>query len=189
MFGGVLLGVPLVLVAVVVNPNRSLVPLVLYAALIVATVVAALVRVRRTRIEYGDGRYRTVTLTRTREFTASDIRAVHTFSALRQGRIPRPALLIEGVDGGRLLRMTGYLWETEQLTALARDLADHDVPLVVTHMPVSISEVRSRYPRLVTWIEANPALAAGLVVLAIPVLFLVLLRLGAFSSGSPGLFT
>jgi len=158
-----LIAVPLVLLSMLINPNRQWWLIALFGALIVAAIVFTVLQMRRLRVEYGDGHYRFVSMYRTREFGVGDIRQVHTFTALRQGLYTNPDLMVEGLDGRRLMRLPGILWDVNLLTSLAQEFGSRGVPLVVSQTPVTASQVRAAFPRLVTWFEANQIVAAVLI--------------------------
>ncbi|MEO8261102.1 MAG: hypothetical protein ABI566_00920 [Pseudolysinimonas sp.] len=158
-----LIALPLVLLSLTINSNRQPWMIAVFAVLVGAAVLFTVLRMRRLRVEYGDGRYRHVSMYRTRDFTVADIRQVHTFTALRQGLYTNPDFMIEGLDGRRIMRLPGILWDVTLLAALAQEIAGRGIPLVVTQAPVTAVQVRSRFPHLVTWFEAHQLLAAVLI--------------------------
>jgi hypothetical protein len=158
-----MVALPIILLSMVINPNRAPWLILLFVVLIAAAIVFTVLRMRRMRVEYGDGRYRFVSMYRTRDFTVADVRQVHTFVALRQGATTNADLMVEGHDGQRIMRLPGILWDVGLLAALADDFQARGVPLVVAQSIVTAAEVRTRFPRLVTWFEANQGLAAVLV--------------------------
>lgn len=158
-----MIAVPFVLFSLLFNRNREPWLVGLFVVIIAAAVIFTVLRMRRLRIEYGDGRYRYVSMYRTRDFTVADIRQVHTFTAFRQGIYTNPDLMVEGLDGRRIIRLPGILWDVTLLAALAQEIESRGIPLVVAQTPVTAAEVRSRFPLLIPWFEANQLLVAILV--------------------------
>ena len=83
--------------------------------------------------------------------------------------------MVEGQDGRRLMRLPGMLWDVDLLAALALEFQSHRIPLVVAQTPVTAADVRSRFPRLVSWFEAHQLLAAVIAGLGTLVLVVVAL--------------
>jgi hypothetical protein len=127
------------------------------------------------RFEYGQGRYRLVTMFRRQDFAVANIRAVHTFDAFRQGVYNSKELMVEGTDGRRLARLNGQLWDVGLLTVAAQDMAANGAPLIPTAELVTAAQVRAVHPRWVTWFEAHQILVAVLVGVGLLVLFTIAL--------------
>ena len=166
-----MVALPIVLLSMLINPNREPWLILLFVVLVGAAVVFTVLRMRRLRVEYGEGRFRFVSMYRTRDFTIADVRQVHTFTALRQGMYTFADLMVEAQDGSRLMRLPGVLWDVDGLATLAAEFQARGIPLVVAQTPVTAADVRARFPRLITWFEANQILAG--VLIGVGVLLLV----------------
>lgn len=182
-----LIVVPFVLISLLTNPQRQWWLIVLFLVLIGGAIAFTVLRMRRLRIEYGEGRYRFVSMYRIRDFTVADIRQVHTFTALRQGANTNADLMVEGHDGRRLMRLPGILWDVALLATLADEFQARGVPLIVAQTPVTAAEVRARFPHLVSWFEANQIVAAVLVgvgTLVLVTIVIVIVFIVLFSSAT-----
>lgn len=133
-----LIAVPFVLLSLSINRNLPPWVVALFVVVIAAAVAFTVLRMRRLRVEYGDGRYRNVSMYRTRDFTVADIRQVHTFTAFRQGMYTSPDLMVEGLDGRRIMRLPGMLWDVTLLAALAIEIQSRGIPLEAHQILVAI---------------------------------------------------
>lgn len=146
--------------------------LALVLAMVPTTYVLARRMVDRARIVLGDGTYTVQGWGRPKRFTVADVERVVTVDSMGfAGTTPTHHLIVVGPTR-RLLLLVGQMWDREQLSALALDLAHRGVPLTPFHHPVTPAQLRALDPRLVPWRQAHPV-ALGLLVGLGVLLFLV----------------
>lgn len=155
------------------------------SSLTLALVLGALavVLVRReadaARVVYGDGRYESTFSWRTTRFAAHDAERVVTIDRMAIGATPMTHHLIVVGPAKRLLMLVGHMWSTDQLGALANDLAARGVPMTSLRETITPKQLRTMDRRLMPWWQAHPvglgflmlggALVLGAIVAAIAV--------------------
>lgn len=139
------------------------------SSLVLAVVLGALavVLVRReadaARIVYGDGRYESTYAWRTTRFAAQDVERVVTIDRMALGATPSTHHLIVVGPAKRLLMLVGHMWSTDQLGALANDLAARGVPMTSLRETITPKQLRTMDRRLMPWWQAHPV-ALGLLI-------------------------
>jgi hypothetical protein len=138
-------------------------------ALAVVLGVLAAVLLRReadsARILHGDGRYESKYSWRTTRFVAQDAESVVTIDRMALGATPQTHHLIVVGPTKRLLMLVGHMWSTEQLGALANDLAAHGVPMTSLRETITPKQLRAMDRRLMPWWQAHPV-GLGLLMVA-----------------------
>ncbi|GEM_PF-2562191 len=137
--------------------------------------------VDRARIVLGDGTYTVHGWGRTKRFTVADVDRVVTVDRMAFGMAGATHHLIVVAPTKRLLLLVGQMWDRDQLSTVALDLARRGVPLTPWHQPVTPAQLRAFDRRLVPWAQAHPV-ALGLLValgtlLVLVVLFVVLVAI------------
>jgi hypothetical protein len=79
---------------------------------------------------------------------------------LRHPALTLPVLLMLDRDGKRVLTMYGTLWATDAMLAVG---AATPVQPTVFPAPVTFAELRTQYPKAVSWARAHPILLAVIV--------------------------
>ncbi|KRC39074.1 hypothetical protein ASE27_10940 [Oerskovia sp. Root918] len=121
----------------------------------------------RSRVTFGDGSVTMQGWGRPKRFTVADVERVVTIDQMGfMGTAPTHHLVVVG-PRKRLLLLVGQMWDREQLSALALDLAHRGVPLTPIHQPVTPAQLRTLDPRLVPWRQAHPVALSLLVVLGV----------------------
>ncbi|MEV7962597.1 hypothetical protein [Oerskovia paurometabola] len=128
----------------------------------------------KSRVTFGDGTLTVQGWGRSKTFTVEDMERVVTIDSMGfAGAAPTHHLVVVG-PRKRLLLLVGQMWDREQLSALALDLAGRGVPLTPT-------QLRALDPRLVPWRQAHPvavSLLVGLgVLLVLVTLFVVVVAI------------
>lgn len=150
--------------------------LCLVLAMVPATYVLARRLADRSCVTFGDGTVTAQGWGRPKRFTVADVERVVTVDSMGfAGTAPTHHLFVVGPTK-RLLVLVGQMWDREQLSALALDLAHRGVPLTPIHQPITPVQLRALDPRLVPWAQAHPValgLLVGLGVLVVLVAVLV----------------
>ncbi|MGN6239068.1 MAG: hypothetical protein ACTHNI_04930 [Cellulosimicrobium cellulans] len=137
--------------------------------------------VDRARIVLGDGTYTVHGWGRTKRFTVADVDRVVTVDRMAFGMAGATHHLIVLGPTKRLLLLVGQMWDRDQLSTLALDLARRGVPLTPWHQPVTPAQLRAFDRRLVPWPQAHPVALALLVglgtLLVLVVLFVVVVAI------------
>ncbi|MBN0040769.1 hypothetical protein JN535_11400 [Cellulosimicrobium cellulans] len=145
------------------NPALALGFLAFALSMIPLTYATARRMVDRTRIVLGDGTYTVHGWGRTKRFTVADVDRVVTVDRMAFGPAKATHHLIVVGPTTRLLLLVGQMWDREQLSTVALDLARRGVPLTPWHRPVTPAQLRAFDRRLVPWRQAHPV-ALGLLV-------------------------
>jgi hypothetical protein len=117
---------------------------------------------------------------RTTRFIAAQLGSIVIVDTYRAGSVDTiPQLFISDPAGKQVLRLRGQYWSRETMQTIAATL---DVPHIVIENPLTIAEVRARFPGLLYWYEQRPTLAAtlfaGMLALSAAVAYIVLMLLG-----------
>lgn len=135
-----------------------------YAAIIAFMVVYTYAwiprRLRQLAVAYGDGTYTFTEWFRTTTLTPSDVARVATVQHMAAGNAPVTHHLILAGHTRRLIHLVGYMWEIEQLRALAADLGGRGIPIVNLPQPITLPQLRHIDVRFVPWWQAHAALLA-----------------------------
>ncbi|KZM78995.1 hypothetical protein A0J59_01995 [Cellulosimicrobium sp. I38E] len=155
--------------------------LVFALSMIPLTYAIARRMVDRARIVLGDGTYTVHGWGRPKRFTVTDVDRVVTVDRMAFGMAGATHHLIVLGPTKRLLLLVGQMWDRDQLSTVALDLARRGVQLTPWHQPVTPAQLRAFDRRLVPWPQAHPV-ALGLLVglgtlLVLVVLFVVLVAL------------
>ena len=117
---------------------------------------------KRSLLRFGDGNYEARQGFTTRKFGIAD---VHQIVVLRSARFwPWPGAPMTFIVGPtkRLTTLSGFLWNADQLDAVAQDIAGRGVPLVDHPETLTAAQLRRIDRRWITWWEAHPiAIGAG----------------------------
>lgn len=131
----------------------------------------------KSRVTFGDGTLTVQGWGRSKTFTVEDMERVVTIDSMGfAGAAPTHHLVVVG-PRKRLLLLVGQMWDREQLSALALELAGRGVPLTPIRQPVTPTQLRALDPRLVPWRQAHPvavSLLVGLGVLLVLVTLFVI---------------
>ncbi|QCB93598.1 hypothetical protein [Cellulomonas shaoxiangyii] len=131
----------------------------LAVALVAATAVSAARMARRSRLVFGDGTYAVVGGGRARRFTAAQVTTAAMVTHMSLGAGATHHLIVAGA-AKPLVHLVGQVWDRQQLTALAHDLAARGVPVASVIEPITPRALRSRDPRLMAAWRARPLLTA-----------------------------
>lgn len=161
-----LLAIPALLQLFVGISSYGIVVLVFVACMMPLTFLLARHSERVTRLVYGDGHYEYRMLWRTIRFDVTDVALVATIGqmALGNGLTGATHHLVVAGARRRLLLLVGQMWSTEQLGALAADLAAHGAPVTPIPGPITPTQLRAQDRRLMPWWQAHPVALALLVV-------------------------
>lgn len=123
-----------------------------------AVVLAALVIwmfLRNTRIEYGAGRFTTVNwLGVRRETPASSVGSVVEVQRLTMSpTYAVPNLLVLDAAGNKIVRVRGDFWQESDMHDLSAAITDR--PDVIK-APITLVQLRERFPRALKWHDAHP---------------------------------
>ncbi|MDH6180142.1 hypothetical protein M2152_000324 [Microbacteriaceae bacterium SG_E_30_P1] len=147
--------------------------IIVFGALIIALPVGFVLGKRnasRALLRFGDGTYELRQTPGGKNFSAADVDQVVALGNARFAMWPgAPMLLIVGPTK-RLCLLTGYLWNTEQLDAVARDLGNRGVTLVDKPEALTGAQLRGIDKRWISFWEAHPiaiGLTAGLAIVLI----------------------
>ncbi|MGN7701838.1 hypothetical protein [Cellulosimicrobium sp. 22601] len=150
-------------------------------AMIPLTYALARRMVDRARIVLGDGTYTVHGWGRSKRFTVADVDRVVTVDHMAFGAAGATHHLIVVGPTKRLLLLVGQMWDRDQLSTVALDLARRGVPLTPWHQPVTPVQLRAFDRRLVPWPQAHPVALALLVgigtLLACVVVFVVVVAI------------
>lgn len=137
------------------------------AVLLLAVLAAIWLFFRNTRVQYEPGRViRTDLLGRTRELDAGSVHQVLLVERLRGAtQQAAPALFLLDSEGRTRLRLRAGLWSLDDMGAIGAAIPiDPDV----IAPPITVAELRKRFPASVSLVEAHAVLAgvlaAGVVV-------------------------
>lgn len=158
------IAIPLLLISIVrIGLNPWLLPVFVVA--LGVSFGGVLLYFRNARVEYRDGGYTVFSLFgAARRFTAAEASVLVTVTSLRTVGVAQtaPQLIVVGEDGRKILRLRGQTWEVDQFTQLALDLIAHGVRNDAIREPITPAQLRLRYPRAISWVEAHP-IAWGLI--------------------------
>ena len=148
-----------------------------YACVVLAMIPLTYVLARRftdrSRVTFGDGSVTVQGWGRPRRFTVAEIERVVTVDSMGFGGMtPTHHLIVVGPTK-RLALLVGQMWDRDQLSAVALDLAHRGVPLNPVHQPVTPAQLRAMDPRLVPWRQAHPVALGLFVGLGVLLFFLV----------------
>ena len=144
--------------------------------MVTGTLFAARRLTERSRLRFGDGTYEIRWSFRVQRFTTADISQVVTADSVSIGLTPAaPILMLVGPTKRRAL-LSGLMWSTDQLGALALDLADRGVPLLSYHERLTALQLRSMDRRWMSVWQAHPiaiGLLAGLAAILLAVVIAI----------------
>ncbi len=157
--------------------TRNLALAIGYGCLVLAMIPLTYVLARRmsdrTRVTFGDGSVTMQGWGRPRRFTVAEVERVVTVDSMGfGGTTPTHHLIVVGPTK-RLALLVGQMWDRDQLSAVALDLAHRGVPLNPIHQPITPVQLRAMDPRLVPWRQAHPVALGLLVGLGVLLFFLV----------------
>ena len=121
-----------------------------YACVVLAMIPLTYVLARhftdRSRVTFGDGSVTVQGWGRPRRFTVAEIERVVTVDSMGfGGTTPMHHLIVVGPTK-RLALLVGQMWDRDQLSAVALDLAHRGVPLNPVHQPVTPVQLRAMGP-------------------------------------------
>lgn len=166
--------IPLLAVSLLrIGTNWWLLPF--FVVVLLLTFGGVLLYFRNSYVEFGEGSYTAVSMLGIhRTFLASDASSVVTVTSLIGTGAPMTSLLIVlGRNGAKLLKLRSQTWEVEQFVQLATDLNSRGVPIEPIREPITAAQLRDRFPRAVSWVEAHP-IALGLI-LGVAILIVILI--------------
>jgi len=164
IFGGVfvlLFAGQAVLYFVAKSPATGAAFIALAVFLGVGTVVLTRRFVDRSLVRFGNGVYEVWWIFRVDRFTSADALQVVTANNVALGLAPGAPLLIVAGATKRLTILTGQMWSTDQLGALATDLAARGTQLLSYPQRLSASQLRTMDRRWMPFWQAHP-IAVGL---------------------------
>jgi hypothetical protein len=161
------------------NWGMGSVVLFLAIAMVAFTYLLANRMVRNSRIVFGDGTYTVYGTGRTKRFSTTDVARVVTIDRMSLGAGVAGSthhLIVVG-PVTRLLILVGQMWDTDQLSTLALDLANRGVPLTPIPRPITPVQLRAYDARLMPSWQAHPIAFALIVALGTVVIITIVVVL------------